>query len=234
MTKLKLAALAFLSIGLISEEGRLDRDPDDYKYTSLGIYVFDARDDSGLEAKFSLSLPGPLYLVAEAKADGVNVDNETYDKFTKAVRVGAHVGIGDVLNSVSVGGISLKLENFLDVFLELGIKATDVDSDINFSESDSQANVITGIRFGNSNAWEGKLFIDFSKETEVIQQECPVNLVCTAFETSQVTYVLDDETDQKFGFVATYNLNKSSAVSIEASTSKVLDSVIKIGYQINF
>ena len=234
MTKLKLAALAFLSIGLISEEGRLDRDPDDYKYTSLGIYVFDARDDSGLEAKFSLSLPGPLYLVAEAKADGVNVDNETYDKFTKAIRVGAHVGIGDVLNSVSVGGISLKLENFLDVFLELGIKATDVDSDINFSESDSQANVITGIRFGNSNAWEGKLFIDFSKETEVIQQECPVNLVCTAFETSQVTYVLDDETDQKFGFVATYNLNKSSAVSIEASTSKVLDSVIKIGYQINF
>ena len=234
MTKLKLAALAFLSIGLISEEGRLDRDPDDYKYTSLGIYAFDARDDSGLEAKFSLSLPGPLYLVAEAKADGVNVDNETYDKFTKAVRVGAHVGIGDVLNSVSVGGISLKLENFLDVFLELGIKATDVDSDISFSESDSQANVITGIRFGNSNAWEGKLFIDFSKETEVIQQECPVNLVCTAFETSQVTYVLDDETDQKFGFVATYNLNKSSAVSIEASTSKVLDSVIKIGYQINF
>ena len=234
MKNFKLAALVILSLTAISEDGRLDRDPNDYKYTSLGIYAFDAKDDSGLEAKFSLSLPGPLYLVAEAKADGVNVDDETYDKFTKAIRVGAHVGIGDVLNSVSVGGISLKLENFLDVFLELGIKATDVDSDINFSESDSQANVITGIRFGNSNAWEGKLFIDFSKETEVIQQECPVNLVCTAFETSQVTYVLDDETDQKFGFVATYNLNKSSAVSIEASTSKVLDSVIKIGYQINF
>ena len=128
----------------------------------------------------------------------------------------------------------MKLENFLDVFLELGIKATDIDSDINFSESDSQANVITGIRFGNSNAWEGKIFVDFSKETEVVQQKCPVNLICTAFETSQVTYVLDDETDQKFGFVATYNLNKKSAVTIETSTSKVLDSVIKIGYQINF
>ena len=234
MKNFKLAALVIFSLTAISEDGRLDRDPNDYKYTSLGIYAFDAKDDSGLEAKFSLSLPGPLYLVAEAKADGVNVDDETYDKFTKAIRVGAHVGIGDVLNSVSVGGVSLKLQNFLDVFLELGIKATDIDSDINFSESDSQANVITGIRFGNSNAWEGKLFIDFSKETEVIQQECPVNLVCTTFETSQVTYVLDDETDQKFGFVATYNLNKSSAVSIEASTSKVLDSVIKIGYQINF
>ena len=94
--------------------------------------------------------------------------------------------------------------------------------------------MITGIRFGNSNAWEGKIFVDFSKETEVVQQKCPVNLICTAFETSQVTYVLDDETDQKFGFVATYNLNKKSAVTIETSTSKVLDSVIKIGYQINF
>ena len=213
MQNIKLIALIFLSMTVISEDGRLDRDPNDYKYTSLGIYAFDAKDDSGIEAKFSLSLPGPLYLVAEAKA---------------------HVGIGDVLNSISAGGVSLKLENFLDVFLELGIKATDIDSDINFSESDSQANVITGIRFGNSNAWEGKIFIDFSKETEVVQQECPVNLVCTAFETSQVTYVLDDETDQKYGFAAIYNINKKSAFTIETSTSKVLDSVIKIGYQINF
>ena len=234
MKSFKLAALVILSLTATSEDGRLDRDPNDYKYTSLGIYAFDAKDDSGLEAKFSLSLPGPLYLVAEAKADGVDVDNETYDKFTKAIRIGAHVGIGDVLNSISSGGVSLKLENFLDVFLELGLKATDIDSNINFSDSNTEANVISGIRFGNSNAWEGKIFVDFSKETEVVQQQCPVNLICTAFETSQVTYVLDDETDQKFGFVATYNLNKKSAVTIETSTSKVLDSVIKIGYQINF
>ena len=234
MKSFKLAALVILSLTATSEDGRLDRDPNDYKYTSLGIYAFDAKDDSGLEAKFSLSLPGPLYLVAEAKADGVDVDNETYDKFTKAIRIGAHVGIGDVLNSISAGGVSLKLENFLDVFLELGLKATDIDSNINFSDSNTEANVISGIRFGNSNAWEGKIFVDFSKETEVVQQQCPVNLICTAFETSQVTYVLDDETDQKFGFVATYNLNKKSAVTIETSTSKVLDSVIKIGYQINF
>ena len=234
MKNFKLAALVILSLTAISEDGRLDRDPNDYKYTSLGIYAFNAKDDSGLEAKFSLSLPGPLYLVAEAKADGVNVDNETYDKFTKAIRIGAHVGIGDVLNSISSGGVSLKLENFLDVFLELGLKATDIDSNINFSDSNTEANVISGIRFGNSNAWEGKIFVDFSKETEVVQQQCPVNLICTAFETSQVTYVLDDETDQKFGFVATYNLNKKSAVTIETSTSKVLNSVIKIGYQINF
>ena len=234
MKNFKLVALVILSLTAISEDGRLDRDPNDYKYTSLGIYAFDAKDDSGLEAKFSLSLPGPLYLVAEAKADGVNVDNETYDKFTKAIRIGAHVGIGDVLNSVSASGVSFKLENFLDFFLELGLKATDIDSNINFSDSNTEANVITGIRFGNSNAWEGKLFVDFTKETEIVQQTCPVNLVCTTFETSEVKYVLDDETDQKFGFVATYNLNKKSALTIETSTSKVLDSVIKIGYQINF
>ena len=224
MKNLKLVVLVFLSFAVISEDSRIERGANDYKYTSLGIYAFDAEDDSGLEAKLSLSLPGPLYLVAEAKADGVNVDNETYDKFTKALRIGAHVGIGDVLNSISVGGVSLKLENFLDVFLELGIKATDIDSNINFfSDTNTEANAITGIRFGNANAWEGKIFIDFSKETEVVLQKCPVNLVCTAFETSQVTYVLDDETDQKFGFTAIYNINKKSAFTIETSTSKVLD-----------
>ena len=93
----------------------------------------------------------------------------------------------------------------MDIFLELGIKATDIENKTTFSESDSQASVIAGLRFGDSNGWEGKIYVDFSKETEVAQQECPPNLVCTAFETAQVTYVLDDETDQKFGFVATYN-----------------------------
>ena len=167
-------------------------------------------------------------------ADGVDVETEEYDKFSKAVRIGAHVGIGDVLNSVSVSDVSLKIENFMDIFLELGIKATDIENKTTFSESDSQANVIAGLRFGDSNGWEGKVYIDFSKETEIVQQECPPNLVCTAFETSQVTYVLDDETDQKFGFVATYNVSKRGALVIETSTSKVTDSVFKIGYQLNF
>ena len=67
---------------VLSEYDRLDRDPNDYKYTSLVIYAFDAQAESGILATFSLSLPGPLYLVAAAKADWVNVDNETYDKFT--------------------------------------------------------------------------------------------------------------------------------------------------------
>ena len=233
MKAYKIFFLALFALNLFSENGRLDRDPNDYRYTSFGLHAFNG-EDSGLEGRLSLALPGPLYLVAEARADGVDVETEEYDKFSKAVRIGAHVGIGDVLNSVSVSDVSLKIENFMDIFLELGIKATDIENKTTFSESDSQANVIAGLRFGDSNGWEGKVYIDFSKETEIVQQECPPNLVCTAFETSQVTYVLDDETDQKFGFVATYNVSKRGALVIETSTSKVTDNVFKIGYQLNF
>jgi hypothetical protein len=233
MNTYKIFFLTLFALNLFSENGRLDRDPNNYRYTSIGLHAFN-EEDSGLEARVSLAMPGPLYLVAEAKADGVDVDAEEYDKFTKALRIGAHVGIGDVLNSVSVSNVSLKIENFMDVFLELGIKATDIENQIGFSESDTQANVIAGLRFGDSNSWEGKVYVDFSKETEIVQQVCPPNLVCTAFETSQVNYVLDDETDQKFGFVATYNVSKRSALVIETSTSKVTDNIFKIGYQFNF
>jgi len=233
MNAYKIFFLTLFALNLFSENGRLDRDSNDYRYTSFGLHAFNG-EDSGLEGRLSLALPGPLYIVAEAKADGVNVEAEEYDKFSKALRIGAHVGIGDVLNSVSVSNVSLKIENFMDIFLELGVRATDIENKTTFSESDSQANVIAGLRFGDSNGWEGKVYVDFSKETEVVQQECPPNLVCTAFETSQVTYLLDDETDQKFGFVATYNLSKRGALVMETSTSKVADSVFKIGYQLNF
>jgi hypothetical protein len=229
----KIFFLSLFALNLFSEDGRLDRDPNDYRYTSIGLHAFNG-EDSGLEARVSLALPGPLYLVAEVKADGLDVDAEEYDKFTKALRIGAHVGIGDVLNSVSVGSVSLEIENFMDVFFELGIKATDIENQTSFSESDTQANVIAGLRFGDSNSWEGKVYVDFSKETEIVQQVCPPNLVCTAFETSQVNYVLDDETDQKFGFVATYNVSKRTALVIETSTSKVTDNIFKIGYRFNF
>lgn len=232
MKKYKLLLLAFFAFSLSSQETQSDRS-NDFSYSSFGLHAFNGTN-SGIEAKFSLSLPGPLYLAAEAKADGVDVDAQEYDKFIKAVRIGAHVGIGDFLNSVSVGDVSLKIENFMDVFIELGIKSTNIENQLNFSESDTQANVVTGLRFGDSNGWEGKFYIDFSKETEVVQQECPENLICTAFDTAQVNYLLDDETDQKFGFVATYNINKRSALVIETNTSEVIDSVFKIGYQLNF
>lgn len=233
MKTYKLLLLTFFTLNIFSQEKEPDGGSNNFSYSSFGLHAFNGTN-SGIEAKFSLSLPGPLYLAAEAKADGVDVDTQEYDKFIKAVRIGAHVGIGDFLNSVSVGDVSLKIENFMDVFIELGIKSTSIENQLDFSESDTQANVITGLRFGDSNGWEGKIYVDFSKETEVVQQECPENLICTAFDTAQVNYLLDDETDQKFGFIATYNINKRSALVIETSTSEVIDNVFKVGYQLNF
>ena len=49
-----------------------------------------------------------------------------------------------------------------------------------------------------------------------------------------IEYILDEETDQKFGAGILYNINNRSAITIEVMSSKVLDSSFKIGYQINF
>ena len=109
-----------------------------------------------------------------------------------------------------------------------------IDGDTNsFSEDDAQAHLIAGLRFGDSNHWEGKIFIDYSKESEVIRKPC-VDQVCTASEIAAIEYILDEETDQKFGAGILYNINNRSAVTIEVMSSKVLDSSFKIGYQINF
>ena len=75
-----------------------------------------------------------------------------------------------------------------------------------------------------------EFFIDYSKESEVIIKPCPDGDICPAV----VEYVLDEETDQKFGAGILYNINKRSAVTLELISSKVLDSSLKIGYQINF
>ena len=72
-----------------------------------------------------------------------------------------------------------------------------------------------------------------SKESEVIRKPC-VDQVCTASEIAAIEYILDEETDQKFGAGILYNINNRSAVTIEVMSSKVLDSSFKIGYQINF
>jgi len=49
-----------------------------------------------------------------------------------------------------------------------------------------------------------------------------------------VEYVLDEETDQKYGAGVLYNINNRSAAYIELTSSKVFDSTLKLGYQINF
>ena len=218
------------SLCSISGDGRLGREANDYKYTSIGIDIVQT-DQTGIGAKLSFVLPGPLYAVLERRAEGVDKDTESYDRIINGARIGAQIGIGDLLSNVSAKGVNLGIKNVFDVYGELGVKSVAIDGDTNsFSEDDAQAHLIAGIRFGDSNNWEGKIFIDYSKESEVIIKPCPDGDICPAV----VEYMLDDETDQKFGAGILYNINKRSAVTLELISSKVLDSSLKIGYQINF
>jgi len=218
------------SVCSISEDGRLGREANDYKYRSIGIDIVQT-DQTGIGAKLSFVLPGPLYAILERRAEGVDKDTESYDRIINGARIGAQIGIGDLLSNVSAKGVNLGIKNVFDVYGELGVKSVAIDGNTNsFSEDDAQAHLIAGIRFGDSNNWEGKIFIDYSKESEVIIKPCPDGDICPAV----VEYVLDEETDQKFGAGILYNINKRSAVTLELISSKVLDSSLKIGYQINF
>tara|TARA_B100000497_G_scaffold4856_1_gene4918 strand:- start:280 stop:969 length:690 start_codon:yes stop_codon:yes gene_type:complete len=214
---------------LSSEEGRLGRESNEYKYNSLGLSLVQT-EDTGLGVNLSVSLPGSLYITLERKAEGIDVDTESFDRIVNAARIGVHSGIGDLLSSISAKGVNLKIKNVFDVYAEIGIKSTSIEGDINsFSEDDAQANIITGIRFGDSNGWEGKIFVDFSKESEVIQKPC-LSEVCPAV----LEYILDEETDQKYGAGVLFNINNRSAFKVEVLSSKLFDTSLKIGYQLNF
>ena len=229
MKNIYLVLIATLSFSLVADEGRLGRDSNEYQYTSFGFSFISAEDD-GLALNASLALPGPLYAVFERRADGVDLDTESYDKVVNSFRVGAHSGIGDILNSISAKGISFSVENFLDIYAELGIKTSSLEGKINdFSDDDIQANAIAGIRFGDSNGWEGKLFVDFSKETNIIILECQEE-ICT----QEITYALSNETDRKFGGEAVFNISEHTAINFKAISSDVLDSSFEIGFRLTF
>lgn len=229
MKNIYLVLIATLSFSLVADEGRLGRDSNEYQYTSFGFSFISAEDD-GLALNASLALPGPLYAVFERRADGVDLDTESYDKVVNSFRVGAHSGIGDILNSISAKGISFSVENFLDIYAELGIKTSSLEGKINdFSDDDLQANAIAGIRFGDSNAWEGKLFVDFSKESDITILECQEE-ICT----QEISYVLANETDRKFGAEAVFNISKHTAINFKAISSDVLDSSFEIGFRLTF
>tara|TARA_B110000444_G_scaffold2887_1_gene2596 strand:+ start:4641 stop:5333 length:693 start_codon:yes stop_codon:yes gene_type:complete len=230
MKYLNLLSVLILSTSITAEEGRLGRDANDYKYTSLGIDLIQT-DETGIGARLSIALPGPLYAVVERKAEGVDTDTDSYDRIINAARVGAQIGIGDLLSNISAKGVNLGIKNVFDLYAEFGVKSTSIEGEINsFSEDDAQANVIAGIRFGDSNGWEGKIFIDYSKESEVVQKTCPVGNVCPAV----VEFILNEETDQKYVAGVLYNINNRSAFTMEFSSSKVFESTFKLGYQINF
>ena len=220
--------IAFSSFSF-SENEKKD-DSNDFKYSSIDI-GFIQTDKTAIDAKASLPLPGGLYVVLERRAEGIDTSNDSYDRIINAARIGIHGGIGDIFSSISAKGVKLNVKNIFDVYAEFGVKSTAYDSEINsFSEDDAQANIIAGLRFGNSSGWEGKLFVDISKDSELKIKTCPIGQVCT----EAIEYQLDDEMDQKFGAGAQYNINKRSAVYFEMSSSKIFDSSMKIGYKLKF
>tara|TARA_Y100000739_G_scaffold63264_2_gene52321 strand:- start:1866 stop:2555 length:690 start_codon:yes stop_codon:yes gene_type:complete len=220
--------IAFSSFSF-SENEKKD-DSNEFKYSSIDI-GFIQTDKTAIDAKASLPLPGGLYVVLERKAEGIDTSNDSYDRIINAARIGIHGGIGDIFSSISAKGVKLNVKNIFDLYAEFGVKSTAYDSEINsFSEDDAQANIIAGLRFGNSSGWEGKLFVDISKDSELKIKTCPIGQVCT----EAIEYELDDETDQKFGAGAQYNINKRSAVYFEMSSSKIFDSSMKIGYKLKF
>ena len=206
------------------------KNSEDFKYSHLKLDLLQT-DETAIGLSASLPLPGGLYIVLQRKAEGVDTSDDSYDRIINAARLGIHGGIGDIFESISSNGIKLDVKNFFDVYAELGLKSTSYETDIvSFSEDDSQANVIAGIRFGNPSGWEGNFFVDFSKDSEIKIKECPAGQVCTTL----VEYELADKTDQKFGAGLQYNINKRSAITLEMMSSKIFDSSLSLSYKLKF
>ena len=222
-----LVFLSFVSFDVYTDE---EEKSDDFDYSSLEINIIQT-ESTGIGAKISLPLPGGLYVVAERKAEEIDSKDGSYERIINSARLGVHAGIGDIFSSISSRGIKLSVKNIFDVYAEVGIKGTAYESDINsFSEDDSKANIIAGIRFGNPSGWEGKFFVDFSKDAEVVIKQCPSGQVCT----EAIEFELDEDTDQKYGTGLLFNINQRSAVSFDITSSKLFDTSVKIGYQLNF
>ena len=211
---------------LTSETQRLERDPRDYRHTLMNLSYLSGADKSGLALKASINLPSSFYIVAERLADGFNYKTESYDKIIDSARIGIQTGIGEVIGTISADRISF------DVFFEIGIKNSDIEGKkFTFSKDNSLANALGGIRFGNSNSFEGKLYIDVSKETIIAETE---ELTCQAIDTCPpYQFELLDESDTKIGLGLLYNINKRSAVTFDLISSNKIDNTFRIGYQIN-
>ena len=118
------------TLNSFSEEGRLGREPNDFKYTSIGLDIIQS-DKTGIGAKISFKLPGPLYAVLERKAEGVDTDTNSYDRIINGARIGAQIGIGDLLSNVSAKGVDININNVFDIYGEFGVKSVAIDDDIN-------------------------------------------------------------------------------------------------------
>lgn len=232
-----IAIFLFTSGYIWGKDGRLGKEPNEYSYANLGLLIsYSDSDNIGFYG--SLPLPGPLYVNASRIAYGTNLrnlDNEEaeFEKTVNTLRLGAHIGIGDLLNSVSVGSVSLNLKNFVDVFVEGGIKSYSFDT--SFDNDESFGSVVAGIRYGNANVWEGRIYFDFSKEvkneeTLINYGPCPPEIeICLV---DDVVIEFSDDTDIKAVLDVTYNATKNFGVLMGFKTSQYLENEVFLGFQL--
>jgi len=227
MKKILLVILICLSNFMLEAE-RLDKDPSDYSYTGLGLKLTSQNEDFNVGIIGSLALPGPLYATFSQTAIGLEEDiyNEvSFDQQIRSINIGAHIGIGDLLNTVSVGSVSLNLENFMDVFFELGVKQYSFDTSSNFDES--FGNMLFGARFGDANGWEGKFYFDLAKEVESYSIITP--------DGEPVAFVsFSDERDLKIGLDFQFNLTRRLNVVLGLKTSEYLETETSMSLGIQY
>lgn len=239
MKKILLVLLICLS-NFKLEADRLGKDPSDYSYTSLGLKLTSQNEDFNVGIIGSLALPGPLYATFSQTAIGLEEDtyNEvSFDQQIRSINIGAHVGIGDLLNTVSVGSVSLDLENFMDVFFELGVKQYSFESSTNFDES--FGNILFGARFGDANGWEGKFYIDLAKEVEnygvAIPGDCEEDdVVCIQGGEPVASVEFSDDRDLKIGFDFQFNLTRRLNVVLGFKTSEYLETEASMSLGIQY
>ena len=223
----------FLAFPIFSEEkGRLDREQFDFRYTSIGINFINSNSaENGLAINSSFKLPGPLYLKFERRGDGIDFENESIDKTTDSFRVGVHSGIGDILSNISASGLNLSIKNIFEIYGEFGVKSWSVENEnFDFDENNYEAHFVTGIHFGDSNDWEGKIFLDVSSEAEPVIND---DVVCLELDCPTI-YEISDDQNRRFGFEAIYNRGKYTAFTIGASTNSLYDSTsLEIGFRVN-
>tara|TARA_B100000530_G_scaffold83716_1_gene50876 strand:- start:1031 stop:1735 length:705 start_codon:yes stop_codon:yes gene_type:complete len=224
---------AFLAFPAFPEEkGRLDREKFDFRYTYLGINFISANNaENGLALYGALSLPGPLYLKFERRGDGIDFEKEIVDKTTDSLRLGAQAGIGDVLSGISAGRVNLSIKNIFEIYGELGVKSWSVENnEFDFDENEYEAHFVSGIHFGDSNGWEGKIFLDISSEAEPIIND---DIVCLELDCPTI-YEISDDQNRRFGLEAIYNRGKYTAFTLGASTNSLYDSTtFEIGFRVN-
>ena len=235
---LGLLMLLALSLVLHSKEGRLGKEPNEYSYANLGIAFSNSEGDNlGLYA--SVPFPGPLYATVSRTAYDTNIrnlDNEeaSFEKSVTDLRLGIHVGIGDLLNSVSVGSVSLNFDNFVDIYIEGGMRSFSFDT--KFDNDKSFGNVLAGLRYGDANHWEGKLFLDFSKEVlngdAFVDNDCFENPTSDICLNEDLVVQFSDDMDIKLGMDIVYNVNNFFGIVLNFKTSEYQDSEIGLSFQL--